>query len=41
MGLVGVDATSGRQSGKGLESVQERGDTNDPEPLGQEPSREG
>jgi len=37
--LVGVDATSGRQSSESLKSVQERGDTDDPEPLGQEPGR--
>lgn len=41
MGLVGVDAASGREGGKGLEGVQERGDTDDPEPLWQESSREG
>lgn len=34
--LVGVDAPGGRKGSKGLEGVEERGDTNDPEPLGEE-----
>lgn len=41
MGPVGVDTTGGGQGGEGLEGVQERGNTDDPEPLGQESSGEG
>lgn len=40
MGLVGVDTASGSEGGESLEGVEERGDTDDPEPLGQESSRE-
>jgi hypothetical protein len=39
--LVGVDASGGGEGGKGLEGVEEGGDTDDPEPLGEETCGEG
>lgn len=39
--LVGVDASGSREGGKSLEGVEERGDTDDPEPLGEETCGKG